>query len=85
MLSRSTRGLLPRFWQLWVSCIWKMTLQEVSPNGDAIALDHPLGMRAGSGLVATAPNQFGRGQGCYGLCALCTGVGQGLALVFERA
>ncbi|HJL56368.1 MAG: hypothetical protein QF636_00285 [Arenicellales bacterium] len=83
MLSRSTRRLRPRFWQLWVSCIWKITLQEVSPNGGAIALDHPLGMSAGSGLVTTAPNRLGRGQGRYGLCVLYAGVGQGLALVFE--
>jgi len=56
---------------------------KVNPNGGAIALGHPLGM-SGARLVTTALNQLRREQGRYGLCAMCVGVGQGLALVFER-
>ena len=56
---------------------------KVNPNGGAIALGHPLGM-SGARLVTTALNQLRREQGRYGLCTMCVGVGQGLALVFER-
>jgi 3-oxoadipyl-CoA thiolase len=56
---------------------------HVNPNGGAIALGHPLGM-SGARLVATAINQLQRTQGRYGLCTMCIGVGQGIALIIER-
>ncbi len=57
---------------------------HVNPNGGAIALGHPLGM-SGARLVATAVWQLRRCGGRYGLCMMCVGVGQGIALVIERA
>jgi 3-oxoadipyl-CoA thiolase len=57
---------------------------HVNPNGGAIALGHPLGM-SGARLVTTATYQLTRNTGRYALCTMCIGVGQGIALVLERA
>ena len=56
---------------------------HVNPNGGAIALGHPLGM-SGARLALTATEQLHRTGGRYALCAMCIGVGQGIALVIER-
>lgn len=55
----------------------------VNPNGGAIALGHPLGA-SGSRLVLAALGQLERSCGRYALCAMCIGVGQGIAIVLER-
>ena len=56
---------------------------RVNPNGGAIALGHPLGA-SGARLVTTALYQLHRQGGRYGLCTMCIGVGQGIAMVIER-
>ena len=56
---------------------------HVNPNGGAIALGHPLGM-SGARLVLTATEELSRKGGRYGLCTMCIGVGQGIAVVIER-
>jgi len=56
---------------------------HVNPNGGAIALGHPLGM-SGARLVTTAMYQLHRTGGRYALCAMCIGVGQGIAMIIER-
>ncbi len=56
---------------------------HVNPNGGAIALGHPLGM-SGARLATTATLQLGRTGGRRALCAMCIGVGQGIALAIER-
>ena len=56
----------------------------VNPNGGAIAIGHPLGA-SGARLVTTAVNQLARTAGRYALCTMCIGVGQGIAMVLERA
>lgn len=56
---------------------------NVNPNGGAIALGHPLGM-SGARLVATAAHQLRRSGGRYALCAMCVGVGQGVAVILEK-
>ena len=56
---------------------------HVNPNGGAIAIGHPLGA-SGARLVLAALNQLERTGGRYGLCTMCIGVGQGIALVIER-
>lgn len=58
--------------------------EHVNPNGGAIALGHPLGM-SGARLVTTAAYQLRRTKGRYALCAMCIGVGQGIAMIIERA
>lgn len=55
----------------------------VNPNGGAIALGHPLGM-SGARLASTATWQLMATKGRYGLCTMCIGVGQGIALIIER-
>ncbi|POT55193.1 3-oxoadipyl-CoA thiolase [Citrobacter amalonaticus] len=56
---------------------------QVNPNGGAIALGHPLGASGGR-LAMTAAYQLQRIGGRYGLCTMCIGVGQGIALIIER-
>ena len=58
--------------------------EHVNPNGGAIALGHPLGM-SGARLVPTAARQLHRTGGQYALCAMCIGVGQGIAMIIEHA
>jgi len=58
---------------------------RVNPNGGAIALGHPLGM-SGARLVMTAAYELKRRpQARYALCTMCIGVGQGIAMVIEKA
>jgi len=56
---------------------------QVNPNGGAIALGHPLGM-SGARLVMTATEELQHRRARYALCAMCIGVGQGIALLLER-
>lgn len=56
---------------------------QVNPDGGAIALGHPLGA-SGARLAIAALRQLERGGGRYGLCTMCVGVGQGIALIVER-
>jgi acetyl-CoA acetyltransferase len=55
----------------------------VSPNGGLIALGHPQGT-SGARLETTAMQQLRRSRGCYALCTMCIGVGQGIAVIVER-
>jgi acetyl-CoA acyltransferase len=57
---------------------------HVNPNGGAIALGHPLGA-SGARLVTTAMYQLQRTGGRLALCTMCIGVGQGIAVILERA
>lgn len=56
---------------------------RINPNGGAIALGHPLGA-SGARLVTTASYELQRTGGKYALCAMCIGVGQGIAIIIER-
>jgi 3-oxoadipyl-CoA thiolase len=56
---------------------------QINPNGGAIALGHPLGASGGR-LVMNAAYQLRNTRGRYGLCTMCIGVGQGIALIIER-
>lgn len=57
---------------------------HVNPNGGAIALGHPLGM-SGARLALTAAHELQLRQAKLALCTMCIGVGQGIAMVIERA
>jgi acetyl-CoA acetyltransferase family protein len=57
---------------------------RVNVNGGAIAIGHPLGM-SGARLVVSLLHELRRRGGRYGLATLCVGVGQGQAVLFERA
>ena len=71
-----------------LACLRELGLADddprVNPNGGAIALGHPLGM-SGARLVLTAARQLERSGGRYALATMCIGVGQGMAIVLERA
>ena len=58
--------------------------EHVNPNGGAIALGHPLGM-SGARLALTAGAEMGERDASRALCTMCIGVGQGIALMLERA
>ena len=57
---------------------------HVNPNGGAIALGPPLGM-SGARLAQTAAVELQARGANYALCTMCIGVGQGIALLLERA
>ncbi|MFO0334847.1 MAG: 3-oxoadipyl-CoA thiolase [Pseudomonadota bacterium] len=57
---------------------------HVNPQGGAIALGHPLGM-SGARLALTATAQLERTGARRALCTMCIGVGQGIAMLLERA
>ena len=71
-----------------LACLRELSLADddprVNPNGGAIALGHPLGM-SGARLLLTASHELHRTQGRYALATMCVGVGQGMAVVLERA
>ncbi|HEY7898618.1 MAG TPA: thiolase family protein [Gemmatimonadaceae bacterium] len=61
-----------------------MPLDRVNVNGGAIALGHPLGA-SGARIMTTLLHELRRRNGRYGLATMCIGVGQGIAMIVERA
>ena len=58
---------------------------RVNVNGGAIALGHPLGC-SGARLVTTLAHELPEREDVrYALATMCIGVGQGIAMVLERA
>jgi acetyl-CoA C-acetyltransferase len=56
----------------------------VNVNGGSIAIGHPLGC-SGTRITATLLHEMKRRQGVrYGLATMCIGVGQGLAIIYEK-
>lgn len=69
-----------------LACMQQLGLNPdiVNVNGGSIAIGHPLGA-SGCRITATLLHQMARNnQGRYGLAAMCIGVGQGIAVVYER-
>ncbi len=60
------------------------TDERLNPNGGAIALGHPLGM-SGARILNSAAIQLQLTGKRYALATMCIGVGQGNAVVIERA
>jgi acetyl-CoA C-acetyltransferase len=58
--------------------------EHVNPNGGAIALGHPLGA-SGARLALTAALELNERQARYAVATMCIGVGQGIAVLLERA
>ncbi len=56
--------------------------EKVNVNGGAIALGHPIGA-SGTRVVIALINELRRRGGGFGLAAICSGGGQGDALVVE--
>jgi 3-oxoadipyl-CoA thiolase len=68
-----------------LACIRELGLDpaRVNVNGGAIALGHPIGC-SGARVTATLVHELRRRQARYGVAAMCIGVGQGIATIFER-
>jgi acetyl-CoA C-acetyltransferase len=55
---------------------------QVNVNGGAVALGHPIGASGGR-IVTTMINELSRNGGGLGLAAICSGGGQGDALLIQ--
>jgi acetyl-CoA acetyltransferase family protein len=68
-----------------VACVRELGLdaERVNVNGGAIALGHPLGS-SGARIATTLVHEMARRGAKRGIASLCVGVGQGLAVMFER-
>lgn len=60
----------------------KIDLEKVNVNGGAIALGHPIGA-SGARLVLTLAYELKRRGGGIGIAAICSGGGQGDAIMIE--
>ena len=58
--------------------------ERINPNGGAIAIGHPLGM-SGARLALSAGLELQNTGKKFALVTMCIGVGQGYALILERA
>ena len=70
-----------------LACIKELNIpvQKVNLNGGAIALGHPLGC-SGARITTTLLHEMNKTSGAkYGLATMCIGVGQGAAMIFEKA
>jgi acetyl-CoA acetyltransferase family protein len=71
-----------------LACTRKLGLSDndsrINPNGGAIALGHPLGM-SGARILHSAAIELHKQQKRYALVTMCIGVGQGYAVILERA
>ncbi len=69
-----------------LACIRELKLDPARVNiyGGAIALGHPLGA-TGARILTTLVHALRRTNSRYGLATMCIGVGQGIAILVERA
>jgi acetyl-CoA C-acetyltransferase/3-oxo-5,6-didehydrosuberyl-CoA/3-oxoadipyl-CoA thiolase len=69
-----------------IACIRDLQLDPARVNvyGGAIALGHALGS-SGSRMLATLVHALHRRKARYGVATMCIGVGQGIAVIVERA
>ena len=69
-----------------LACIRELGLDpdRVNVNGGAIALGHPLGS-SGSRIMVSLVHEMVRRGARYGAATMCIGVGQGIAVIVERA
>lgn len=71
-----------------LACIRAWGLKDddarINPNGGAIALGHPLGM-SGARILLSAAIELHEQNKRYALVTMCIGVGQGYAVIIEKA
>jgi len=68
-----------------IACLRDLALDPsiINVNGGAIAIGHPLG-GSGARISTTLIHEMQKRNVRYGLATMCIGVGQGVALVFEK-
>lgn len=68
-----------------LACIRELELNPdtVNVNGGAIALGHPLGC-SGARISTTLLHEMQKRNVRYGLATMCIGVGQGVAIIYEK-
>lgn len=68
-----------------LACIKDLGLNPdiVNVNGGSIAIGHPLGC-SGARITATLLHEMQKRNVRYGLATMCIGVGQGLAIIYEK-
>jgi len=68
-----------------IACMRDLELDPniINVNGGAIAIGHPLG-GSGARISTTLIHEMQKRNVRYGLATMCIGVGQGVALVFEK-
>ncbi|MFS8651449.1 MAG: acetyl-CoA C-acyltransferase, partial [Caldibacillus sp.] len=62
--------------------IARLDLEKVNVNGGAIALGHPIGA-SGARIILTLAYELQRRGGGLGIAAICSGGGQGDAVLIE--
>lgn len=69
-----------------IACMQELELNRsrVNVNGGSIAIGHPLGC-SGSRITTTLLHEMKRRDVRYGLATMCVGVGQGAAIIYEKA
>jgi acetyl-CoA acetyltransferase len=71
-----------------LACIRELGLQDndprINPNGGAIALGHPLGA-SGTRITYSAALELQLTHKKFALATMCIGVGQGYAIILEKA
>lgn len=69
-----------------IACIRELGLDinKVNVNGGSIAIGHPLGC-SGVRISATLLHEMKKRGARYGIAAMCVGVGQGAAIIYEKA
>ncbi len=69
-----------------IACMRELKLDPAKTNiyGGGIALGHPLGC-TGAKILTTLVHALRRTNGRFGLATMCIGVGQGIAMIVERA
>jgi len=68
-----------------IACIQMLSMDEARVNvrGGAIAIGHPLGA-SGARIATTLIHTMRDRDATFGLATMCIGVGQGIAVIFER-
>ncbi len=68
-----------------IACMRELDLNPdlINVNGGSIAIGHPLGA-SGARISTTLIHQMQKSNSQYGLATMCIGVGQGMALVYEK-
>jgi acetyl-CoA acyltransferase len=68
-----------------VHCIDELGVdpRRVNVRGGSLAIGHPLGA-SGARIATTLVHALRDGGGRYGLATMCIGLGQGIAILFER-